>query len=246
MSNRAFILYVAESPIGKRYVGITARSIEDRWWEHLQESRASRAKRPICLAIRKYGAENFSVVELARADTWEALCQLEIEAIERLGTFAPGGYNLTRGGDGFTGRHSAESRRKMSQSHKGKIRTEEHKRSLSAALMGRVHPPEVIQKILNTKRGKPLTDAQRRGLAIMHAKNIGRVPTEEHRKKISEANRGVPKPTLRGRPLSRERRARISAAHKGRPLTIEHCIKLKAGWVKRRARNRSPNQLELL
>jgi group I intron endonuclease len=245
--DRAFILYLVEAPNGKRYVGITSRSVADRWFEHLQESRAQRANRAISNAIRKYGASTFGIAELDRATDWRDLCSKERDAIARFNTFAPAGYNLTRGGDGFTGRHSPETIVKMRAAHSGKVRSAEHCQNLSAALKGRRHPPEVIAKILNTKRGKPLSDAQRRGLASMHAQNVGRVPTIEHRQKIGDANRGRPNLKLRGRPLSSERRAKIGAANAGRIVSAGHRAKLRAAWVLRRARNRqSISQQELI
>jgi group I intron endonuclease len=241
-STRALILYLVEAPNGKRYIGITSRSIADRWFEHLQESRASRANRAISNAIRKYGAHSFMVSELARAESWQALCAAERQAIEQYGTFAPEGYNLTRGGDGFTGQHSVETRQKMRAAHLARPpRTEEHRRNLSIALTGKRHPPEVIAKILATKRGRPFTDAQHRGLASMHAKNLGRVPSVEHRQKISAAKKGRPNPKLIGRLVSAESRAKISAAHSGKPLSAAHRAKLTAAWARRRMHLRSSN-----
>lgn len=245
VTSGVFVLYLATSPSGKRYVGITSRSVADRWWEHLQEARAKRSNRALHNAIRKYGAASFVLTELDRADSWQELCVKEREAIAKFGTAAPAGYNLTTGGDGFRGRHSEATRRKMRIAHLGRVKSAEHRRNLSAALKGRRHSPEVIAKILATKRGKPLSAAQIKGLAKMHAQNVGRVPTLEHRKKVSDANRGKSKPTLRGVPLSTERRAKISAANSGKPLSAAHREKLRLAWIRRRART-SQAQLELI
>lgn len=244
VTSEVFILYLAVSPSGKRYIGITSKGIADRWWEHMQEARAKRSNRALHNAIRKYGAKVFVLSELDRADNWQELCEKERTAIAKFGTLAPAGYNMTAGGDGFRGKHSDVTRQKMRLAHLGKVKSAEHRQNLRIALTGRQHPPEVIRKILDTKRGKPLSEAQIKGLSVMHTKNVGRVPTTEHRQKIAEAHRGIPKPGLRGRPLSEERKAKISAANSGRPLSDKHRAKLRAAWVLRRAR-RSQFQQEL-
>jgi len=81
---------------GKAYVGQTVQSLPDRLRHHFSDSSGCRALKS---AIRKYGFENFEVQELAKAETLEQLNALEIEFIEKLGTIAPGGYNLKTGGD---------------------------------------------------------------------------------------------------------------------------------------------------
>jgi group I intron endonuclease len=86
---------------GKSYVGITTRSIETRWAEHLTKTkRISALKR----AIKKYGADNFSITLLNTAKTEEQLKQLEIKYIQERKTHTTqGGYNMTWGGDGVIG-----------------------------------------------------------------------------------------------------------------------------------------------
>lgn len=78
---------------GKQYVGITGRSLEQRFAEHCK------ADSYIGKAIRKHGVENFTIKEIDQADTKQDLCEKEMLWIEKLGTFGRG-YNLTIGGDG--------------------------------------------------------------------------------------------------------------------------------------------------
>lgn len=77
----------------KRYIGITTRSVEERFEEHCK------ANSYIGRAIRKYGRENFFVSIIDTADDKEELFELEREYIKFHGTYK-NGYNLTIGGDG--------------------------------------------------------------------------------------------------------------------------------------------------
>lgn len=87
-------VYCIENRVnGKKYIGITTRTINKRFEEH------KKANSYIGYAIRKYGVNNFSISELDIAETHEELCQLEVFYIEKFKTFE-NGYNLTIGGDG--------------------------------------------------------------------------------------------------------------------------------------------------
>lgn len=77
----------------KRYIGITTRSVEERFEEHcIADSYIGRA-------IRKYGRENFFLSIIDSADDKEELFDLERKYIKLYGTYK-NGYNLTIGGDG--------------------------------------------------------------------------------------------------------------------------------------------------
>lgn len=77
----------------KRYIGITTRTIEERFEEHCK------ADSYVGRAIRKYGRENFFVSTIDSADDKEELFDLERKYIKLYGTYK-NGYNLTIGGDG--------------------------------------------------------------------------------------------------------------------------------------------------
>lgn len=80
---------------GKQYVGITGRSLEQRFAEHCK------ADSYIGKAIRKHGVENFTIKEIDEAETKQDLREKEMMWIEKLGTFGLG-YNLTIGGNGVS------------------------------------------------------------------------------------------------------------------------------------------------
>lgn len=169
---------------GKMYVGITSRTVAERWLEHKQE--ASRGgKRALLSAIRKYGAENFDICEVGSADDWQSLCHHERLMIEGLRTLAPHGYNLTSGGDGVLNLPQ-EIRDRVAASNRGRKQSDEAKRKIGAASKGHVLSPEARAKISLKHMGKTLSPEHR---AKLSAAKVGkkRPPrSDEHSAKISE------------------------------------------------------------
>ena len=65
---------------GKKYIGITSRSMEEREANHIYESRNKTNKcynAPFKRAIRKYGIEGFEREIIDTADSLEKACELE-------------------------------------------------------------------------------------------------------------------------------------------------------------------------
>ena len=170
---------------GKQYVGITRRTVEERWSEHLQEARGSRSQRALSRAIRKYGVESFSVLGIANAEDWQSLCDAEVRVIDTLGTKVPAGYNMTDGGDGAIGL-CQESFDQMREKCRLLRHTPETKQRISETGKGRKHSPEAKAKISSARKGKPLSEEHRQKLAVakIGKKRPDRSP--EHCRKISE------------------------------------------------------------
>lgn len=85
---------------GKKYIGQTTRTIQERFREHSRQAyMPENDSRPICRAIRKYGIENFEIEQLEETDN-SLLNEREIYWIQELQTYGKGGYNATKGGDG--------------------------------------------------------------------------------------------------------------------------------------------------
>lgn len=82
---------------GKKYVGQTIMTLNQRWSKHINRSRESNPT-GIAAAIKKYGKENFSM-ELIATCAIDDLNQLEKYYIQKYNTFKEG-YNLTLGGEG--------------------------------------------------------------------------------------------------------------------------------------------------
>jgi group I intron endonuclease len=127
---------------GKRYVGKTSGSVEQRWRSHIKHAMRSSNPSPqlICRAIRKYGLKNFKIESLIVCKTKEALNRLERAMIRAFNTRdSLIGYNVSKGGDGGIGhppgvnhpmsghRHSETTKQQMSKNHQGKCITDSHK-----------------------------------------------------------------------------------------------------------------------
>jgi group I intron endonuclease len=101
---------------GKAYVGLTTKTVRERWALHAQQRHGSMA---IAHAITKWGPGAFDLFLLEECLSEETLKRAEIKWIDRLSTFGSGGYNLTRGGDGLLGyRRTEDTKRRMSESHR--------------------------------------------------------------------------------------------------------------------------------
>jgi GIY-YIG catalytic domain/AP2 domain len=85
---------------GRRYIGITAQTMEKRWKNHIHAAQSSKGKWYFPNAIRKYGKEAFSHYEFpVKYSTLEEANKAEEFAIEFFCTRDPDfGFNLKRGG----------------------------------------------------------------------------------------------------------------------------------------------------
>lgn len=120
---------------GKSYIGQTIqREFKRRFNRFIRETNKGVRYHPLLSAIRKYGVDSFILVIETNADNSDQLNWLEDEAIRRLNTLYPNGYNLKFGG--ASGKPSDLSRRKMSESaklHISKLSDDERKNLTLAA-----------------------------------------------------------------------------------------------------------------
>ena len=128
----------------KQYVGMTAGDPQRRFRGHCR-SAAGGSKLPFHLAIAKYGESAFTLEVLHNATSRAELQALERQEIAARGTIAPGGYNLTPGGDGQPKGYapSEEARAKIGAAHRNiwaRLSDEERRErgaKISAAKKGR-------------------------------------------------------------------------------------------------------------
>ena len=78
---------------GKKYIGMTSRSIYKRFQEHCRNTH-----RRISNAIKAYGKNNFVCSEIAHTDKYSVALFLEKENIIKENTLQPYGYNTMCGG----------------------------------------------------------------------------------------------------------------------------------------------------
>jgi hypothetical protein len=145
-------------------------------------------------------------------------------------------YNKTDGGEGPSN-PSVETRKKMSEAHKGKTLSEEHKGKISEALKGKTVSAETKRKMSEVSKGekhpnygKTFSAETRKKLSEAHKNpseetrrkmsdvRKGKTHSEETKRKVSEANKG--------RTHSEESRRNMSEAHKGKTLSDETKNKL--------------------
>lgn len=159
------IVYCIENTInGKRYIGQTIQPMKRRFAAHGRRDCCSALYR----AIGKYGAAAFQFFILDEAVSKDHLDALEDFYIRILGTTNRDiGYNL-RGGGSF-GKHTAESKLKMSEKVK------------AAYISG-----DLTEKRRVQKTGQKLTDLQKQALVMA---NIGKKASAEAKRKMSDARK---------------------------------------------------------
>ena len=100
----AYIYKITNSINNKVYIGKTSKTIEERFKEHILDSKRERCeKRPLYNAFIKYGIENFFVEEIEKVPTDEKASEREIYWIKYYRSYVGfedcKGYNATLGGD---------------------------------------------------------------------------------------------------------------------------------------------------
>lgn len=92
-------LYRLTSPSGKSYIGITTDVGRRRRTHKRIALSGAKPSHPLYRAIVKYGMDKFAVDVLDQYGTPDEAKAGEAAAIDRHQTLAPGGYNVSRGGD---------------------------------------------------------------------------------------------------------------------------------------------------
>jgi len=121
---------------GTQYVGQTVRTLEQRWNSHV--SVAMRGKGGyLAKAIKKYGAEQFTVETISLCESKEEMDFTEMLYIALLHTQRPAGYNLTAGGEGNLGWKPSEEIRNRMGAPKGTVWSAEAKAKRSVISQAR-------------------------------------------------------------------------------------------------------------
>ena len=105
---------------------------------------------------------------------------------------------------------SEETKKKISESSKGKIISDETKRKMSEAKKGKIVSDETRRKMSEANKGKSLSEEHKKKISESHKKeNL----SDESRKNISEAQKG--------KSQSDEAKKKISKAQKGKIVSDE-------------------------
>lgn len=197
-------IYKITSPSGKIYIG---QSIDiERRFKHYKRM-ACKQQVKIYNSMLKYGvdAHIFEILELC--DT-EELNNKERYYQDLYDSVSNGLNLLYVKSEHFNGGHSEESKKKISNSLKGKIFTDEHKYKIGLNNSRRIISPETIEKHRLNKLGKKSSyetkEKQRQN-------KLGSKHSEETKKKMSESAKKVVK-----KPVSEETRLKMSESQKRR------------------------------
>jgi hypothetical protein len=140
-------------------------------------------------AIHKYGLSAFTVRVLQSVDSWAHAQALEQRFISDYATLAPGGYNMTLGGEGTVGyRHTDPARAEMSRKHKGRPVPDDVRQRMSATHLTLQKTPEHLAHIRAALAARPPLSPER--LAKMQAAHVNGPLSEDHKKKIGDSLRG--------------------------------------------------------
>jgi group I intron endonuclease len=153
MSVYGCIYEIVNKVNGKIYIGQTTMSLAKRWVCHKSCAKHRSAYSILHKAIRKYGPENFTIEIVTTASSKEELDRLEQTYIEGFGGIGPNGYNSMSGGV-VSGKHSDSTRKKMSESHKGKPAWNKGVTGYSTSAKGKKLSPETIRKMSESLKGR--------------------------------------------------------------------------------------------
>lgn len=209
----SFFVYIHTCPNGKKYVGVTKRTPEERWCNGEGYKKHSH----FYSAIQKYGWDNieheyFKTESAGLMLYWERILIYHYNTMNR-----EFGYNKTSGGEQINGFSlSDDTKEKISKGNKGKNKppiSEETRKKLSVASKKYRHSEETKKKIGEGRRGHKHSEETKKRMSEV-AKNRKPV-SEETRKKLSETGKGRI-PWNKGIKCSDETKQKISEKLKGR------------------------------
>ena len=221
---KLFYVYELLFPSGKRYFGKT-KNVAQRFKKHARALNKS----PLANAFRKYGVGCVEVRVVYKNCSEKCCFDAEKRFIKKHNTRVPNGYNLTDGGEGFTGgRHSPATRKRMGDLSRGRKTSDATREKQRQSALGRKMSRAARAKISAAKRGSKHSMST---IQKMRAAHLGKTLSREHRLKIGDANRG--------RFHSRETRLKIGKLALGYRHTAAAKIKIsaagKARWARQRA-----------
>lgn len=170
------------------YIGFTSKTVQSRYAQHLYDASTKDNKSILHKAILKYGD---ALVVDTLVDC-ESDYGLELE--KQLRPHPRIGWNLITGGRGGSRGHNCteETRKKMSESHKGKVATEATRAKLRALR----HSDETRKKISDAHKGKVLTEEH---AAKTRVASLGCKRSDEFKANLSEFRKGLCLMTPEGR-----------------------------------------------
>ena len=178
-----FTVYMHITPSNKRYIGITSKDLSERFGSNGCLYRNQIFGR----AIKKYGWDNIEHIIVAQNLTKEKAKKLEIELIAKYDTTNPKyGYNRSIGGDIpviFGQHHSEETKKKISNSNKGKEISLFTRKQISDSVKSLWQTDEYREK----QNNRAVSDISKKRMSEAHK---GKILSEKHKEKIRLGNLG--------------------------------------------------------
>lgn len=195
-------IYKITSPTNKIYIG-QSNNIESRFIDYKYLDCKNQPK--VYNSLKKYGSNNhqFNVIhELPEDISQEVMNNYEILYMTQYRECGIELMNIKEGGS--RGKHSKETRSKISNALKGKPLSDEHKQKLSDAKKGN-----------KNRLGSKLSESH---IEKMRQSHLGKPLSDEHKKKMSDS--------LKNRKHSEETLNKISNANKGKKRSEESKLKM--------------------
>lgn len=176
-----YIVYMHVTPDGKRYIGITKLTCNNRW----RQGKGYKYNDMFSEAIKKHGWENIRHEVLYSGLSHEQAEEKEAALIAKYDTCnAEKGFNVCPGY-----RQVAESTKEKHRiSSNGRKHTAETKEKLRAIRLGTRLSEKTKEKMSQKRKGVPKTDEMKRKNSVSHT---GLKHSNETKKRLSEVRKGA-------------------------------------------------------
>jgi hypothetical protein len=175
-----YIIYRINFPNGKCYIGYNGTELWQRKSEHKSRMKDPKYQHlPLYCALRKYGFENVTWDILSTFDTSK---EAEQEEIKQIKLVEGNSYNVALGG--LVNIANDETRKKISESQKGKVYSEETKQRISEGLKKYYSLKE--NRKLMSERAKKLHQDSNYRKNYLKARAKLKCWTEERRERIKK------------------------------------------------------------
>lgn len=168
-------IYRIDGPNGKFYIG-SSKDISKRWRKHVNDLRKGNHDNPnLQRAWAKYGEQAFSFVVLEVVDDEARLVEREQAWLDAKRAVELG-YNVMPVADRPLGLKASEATRaKMSASHKARKRcphSEETKRKISESHKGKVVSEQTKSKMSSSRKGLKHSDETKASMSLAQRKRV--------------------------------------------------------------------------
>lgn len=235
-SPKIYTIYVITNSVdGKQYVGQTTSDLAKYWkgivYGALNGKRVERPK--LTYAIRKHGPDSFGIEPIVSTRSKEYANQYEIETIARLNTREIG-YNICIGGEGAAGHSVTEQgKRAVAEQNRRRVHSAETRKRLSDSHLGKKQSAEWVAKrirkgLIPWSKGKKLEKRSDEWCRRISQGRKASPAAQDANRRLAEGRRGKP-----GHKHTAESRAKLKASLTGRVFSKEHVEHMRESFKNR-------------